>query len=1071
MAFQLSFFATIVCHNRYVCDLLSSSSSSFLLSLSLLKTLTSFYSLLYVLIILSSVMIIPAKCDNTVNDKVFTNEFAVCLQPDKCDDSTAESLANRHGFHSVGKIGSMDCHYLLKHNHISKRSTDYSHSHHSRLSQDNDVLWVEQQHVKSRVKRDNPNTNYRFSTKSPMPDPLYKDMWYLNKGALGGYDMNVKGAWNMGYTGRGIVVTILDDGIQPNHPDLVSNYDPQASYDINDNDPDPTPQDNGDNKHGTRCAGEVAAQAYNEYCGVGIAFNASIGGVRMLDGTVTDEVEARALSLNPNHIDIYSASWGPEDDGKTVDGPGRLAQRAFIDGIRKGRHGRGSVFIWASGNGGRRLDSCNCDGYTNSIYTLSISSATQNGEKPWYLEECSSTLATTYSSGTPGRDDNVLSVDQDTTYFKSLESGGTVDTSRLCTRSHTGTSASAPIAAAIVALALEANPTLTWRDLQHLVMLSSRYEPLRHESGWLTNGVGRRVSHKFGYGLIDATQMVRFAETWTPIPAQRICESHTEDREQEIPAHPKRHLEVTLNTDACKDSSSEIKYLEHIQAKITLKYKPRGSLKISLVSPSGTITHLLFARPRDTDESTFTNWPFLSVHFWGEPAYGKWKLIIQNDSRNPARLPGKLISWSLTFHGTYERPASFHFTPNQTIHYLPRSAAIDKMSECFKQNMFQALDSTDCLKQCPPGQWPNHQLAICEKCSSECQTCFGPAGDNCLSCPQNKTFFGYHCVKQCPDKYYNDVKLNECLPCLSNCETCDLSPNHCTSCKKSLLLNDDHRCVLKCDSSNDSKCLKCHNTCASCYGTADNQCLSCSTGKRLLNGVCTDQKCPQMFYEESNSDGLQCQRCHNTCNDCTGSAHNDCISCFANETLTEYGLCLSCLSGQFLNIKTSKCESCHVSCSACTGPTATDCVDCRTPYALDNSRCVPCCPVTVNDINGIAEDMDNCCHCLSDTGICSIVAIDRTRSVSQESDSWLGKQMNGNNSHRLFENPITVVVVICLSALFVFVIVFSILQYTTRSQRRDIKMNEYQKVSTSFEKMSEVIGDDYEEEESLFEKT
>ena len=42
----------------------------------------------------------------------------------------------------------------------------------------------------------------------------------------------------------------------------------------------------------------------------------------MLDGIVNDAVEARALSLNPNHIDIYSASWGPEDDGKTVDGPG-----------------------------------------------------------------------------------------------------------------------------------------------------------------------------------------------------------------------------------------------------------------------------------------------------------------------------------------------------------------------------------------------------------------------------------------------------------------------------------------------------------------------------------------------------------------------------------------------------------------------------------------------------------------------------------------------------------------------------------------------------------------------------
>lgn len=66
-----------------------------------------------------------------------------------------------------------------------------------------------------------------------------------------------------GYTGKNVVVTILDDGIQPNHPELAKNYDPLASYDINDNDPDPTPQDNGDNKHGTRCAGEVAAEAYN----------------------------------------------------------------------------------------------------------------------------------------------------------------------------------------------------------------------------------------------------------------------------------------------------------------------------------------------------------------------------------------------------------------------------------------------------------------------------------------------------------------------------------------------------------------------------------------------------------------------------------------------------------------------------------------------------------------------------------------------------------------------------------------------------------------------------------------
>lgn len=55
----------------------------------------------------------------------------------------------------------------------------------------------------------------------------------------------------------------------------------------------------------------------------------------MLDGDVTDIVEAASLSLNPDHIDIYSASWGPDDDGKTVDGPAKMAKEAFINGITK----------------------------------------------------------------------------------------------------------------------------------------------------------------------------------------------------------------------------------------------------------------------------------------------------------------------------------------------------------------------------------------------------------------------------------------------------------------------------------------------------------------------------------------------------------------------------------------------------------------------------------------------------------------------------------------------------------------------------------------------------------------
>ncbi len=55
----------------------------------------------------------------------------------------------------------------------------------------------------------------------------------------------------------------------------------------------------------------------------------------MLDGDVTDVVEAHSLSYKPGHIDIYSSSWGPDDDGKTVDGPGPLAKVAFSEGTAK----------------------------------------------------------------------------------------------------------------------------------------------------------------------------------------------------------------------------------------------------------------------------------------------------------------------------------------------------------------------------------------------------------------------------------------------------------------------------------------------------------------------------------------------------------------------------------------------------------------------------------------------------------------------------------------------------------------------------------------------------------------
>lgn len=210
---------------------------------------------------------------------------------------------------------------------------------------------------------------------------------------------------------------------------------------MNDDDPDPAPRYDmfNSNAHGTRCAGVISMTPHNQKCGVGAAYRAKIGGIRCLDGEVSDLTEANSLSFRNNYIDIYSSSWGPNDDGMTVDGPKYLAQNAIFRGITYGRKGKGNIYVWASGNGGSRGDNCNCDGYVSSIYTISINSVSESGRFPWYGEKCSSTLAAAFSSGAYN-DKKIAST----------------DIHNSCTRDHSGTSAAAPLAAAIIALVLEA---------------------------------------------------------------------------------------------------------------------------------------------------------------------------------------------------------------------------------------------------------------------------------------------------------------------------------------------------------------------------------------------------------------------------------------------------------------------------------------------------------------------------------------------------------------------------------------------------------------------------------------
>ncbi|XP_044134869.1 proprotein convertase subtilisin/kexin type 4 [Bufo gargarizans] len=641
--------------------------------------------------------------------RVYTNSWAVEVP---AGPEEAERIARKFGFVNMGQVIRGSHFYHLQHRGVQRKSLSPHWGRQVWLKKEPQVRWFEQQTVKKRTKRQI----------SMVPtDPFFRKQWYMNNDVSP--DLNVLSAWGHGFTGHGVVVTVLDDGIEKDHPDLEENYDPLASYDFNNDDPDPQPRYNpsDENRHGTRCAGEVAAVANNDICGVGIAHNARIGGVRMLDGLITDVIEARSLSLNSQYIHIYSASWGPEDDGKNVDGPGILAMEAFYKGIVNGRGGLGSIFVWASGNGGLHYDDCNCDGYTNSIFTLSVGSTTENGEVPWYSEACASMLTTTFSSG-----------------IRKNRQIVTTDIRYRCTEQHTGTSASAPLAAGIIALALEANPALTWRDVQHIVVRASSPATLKADD-WVINGVGRKVSHHYGYGLLDAGKLVDLALKWQTTRPQRMCLVRLVSNPQRISSH----LVVSLSVSGCSGTPNFILSLEHVQAQVSLSFTRRGDLEIYLTSPMGTRSVLVALRPYDTSSAGYKNWSFMSTHTWDENPQGTWTLELVN--KGDYRNIGFLNSFVLFLYGTNED-------------LMARKVRSPVLTECLSHDPNGACQECEppfymlrnlCISYCPPKYFKAVQKAktiekepqdhntarICAPCHPSCYTCRGDSANNCTSCP------------------------------------------------------------------------------------------------------------------------------------------------------------------------------------------------------------------------------------------------------------------------------------------------------------------------------------------------
>ncbi|VEU21953.1 DEKNAAC102938 [Brettanomyces naardenensis] len=485
-------------------------------------------------------------------------------------------------------------------------------------------------------------------TEFGIDDPAFADQWHIINTRFPGHDVDVLPVWGQNITGNGVVTAIIDDGLDMDNPDLKSCFCPEGSWDYNDNTALPKPRLQ-DDYHGTRCAGEIAAAKGNNFCGVGVAWGSRVSGIRILSGELTSEDEAAAMVYGLDVNDIYSCSWGPPDNGKAMDVPDKIVREAILKGIQEGRDGKGALYVFASGNGALHGDSCNFDGYTNSIYSITVTAIDHRGLHPPYAESCAAVMVSTYSSG-------------------SGEHIHTTDFKEGCSARHGGTSAAAPLAAGLYALLLEANPELTWRDVQYLTVMSA-VEVDSDGPDWQSTAIeGKRYSYKYGWGKLDAAKIVNNArdnytllkpQAWYYMPYTRVQDGGSSEdsaalkrRSDSVPSNtppPGRSVSSTFYVSPEIIQISNLDHIEQITVTVNIESTKRGAVYVRLISPHGLVSRLAQERRHDLDTNGFQDWTFSTVAHWGESPVGNWTLEVTNTE--PDKQTVKLNAWQLKLFG------------------------------------------------------------------------------------------------------------------------------------------------------------------------------------------------------------------------------------------------------------------------------------------------------------------------------------------------------------------------------------------------------------------------------------
>ncbi|MGG6296172.1 S8 family serine peptidase [Leptolyngbya sp. AN02str] len=473
-------------------------------------------------------------------------------------------------------------------------------------------------------------------------DPLFNQQWYLlNTGQTGGtpgMDLNVVPVWN-DYTGQNITVAILDDGVDYTHSEINDNYNMAIDYDATQKDSDPEPSNVSDN-HGTSVAGIIGAEKGNGEGGIGVAPEATLAGIRMdYDSATALSDTADALNQMAS-FDIVNNSWGyiASFSDNFLQPIFQPLQAALVKAVATGRNGRGTVIVFAGGNNRSDGDSANYHNLENSRFTIAVAALNHVGSYASYSSPGANLLVSAF--GGDQTTDNILTIDR-------VGSSGYTTTNY--ETNFGGTSASAPMVSGVVALMLQANPRLGYRDVQTILAYTARQTDAT-SPGWALNGAtnwnggGLHVSHDYGFGLVNALAAVRLAETWTL--------QHTLANEQKRSASRTPNLAIP-DLGSVSDSITIANgfLLEHVEVTLELDHTYIGDLTVTLTSPKGTQS-ILLAKPPASDTSGL-KYTFSSTHYWGESSTGQWTLAVRDDLENDT---GMLKNWTLNLYGSPVQP-------------------------------------------------------------------------------------------------------------------------------------------------------------------------------------------------------------------------------------------------------------------------------------------------------------------------------------------------------------------------------------------------------------------------------